>query len=83
MVGLLQAVPGTKLHARLHQQGRLIGHTTGDNVDDTTNFVSRTNRETLRDGYRRRCTISIRQVRITGGSVRFCASFARRMAPAP
>ena len=52
MVGLLQAVPGTKLHARLHQQGRLLGHTTGDNVDGTTNFVSRMNRETLRDGYR-------------------------------
>lgn len=53
MVGLLQAVPGTKLHARLHEQGRLIGNTTGDNVDGTTNFVSRMNRETLSDGYRR------------------------------
>lgn len=53
MVGLLQAVPGTKLHARLHEQGRLIGNTTGDNVDGTTNFISRMNRETLSDGYRR------------------------------
>ena len=53
MVGLLQAVPGTKLHARLHEQGRLLGHTTGDNVDGTTNFVSRMNRQTLHDGYRR------------------------------
>jgi radical SAM superfamily enzyme YgiQ (UPF0313 family) len=53
MVGLLQAVPGTKLHARLHQQGRLLGETTGDNVDGTTNFIPRMNRETLRDGYRR------------------------------
>jgi radical SAM superfamily enzyme YgiQ (UPF0313 family) len=53
MVGLLQAVPGTKLYERLHQQGRLLGKTTGDNVDGTTNFVSRMNREALRDGYRR------------------------------
>jgi radical SAM superfamily enzyme YgiQ (UPF0313 family) len=53
MVGLLQAVPGTKLHERLNQQGRLLGNTTGDNVDGTTNFVSRMSRETLRDGYRR------------------------------
>jgi hypothetical protein len=53
MVGLLQAVPGTKLHERLRQQGRLLGATTGDNVDGTTNFIPRMNRETLRDGYRR------------------------------
>ncbi len=53
MVGLLQAMPGTKLHERLRQQGRLLGETTGDNVDGTTNFVPRMNRETLRDGYRR------------------------------
>jgi radical SAM superfamily enzyme YgiQ (UPF0313 family) len=53
MVGLLQAVPGTKLHERLHQQGRLLGESTGDNVDGTTNFIPRMQRETLRDGYRR------------------------------
>ncbi len=53
MVGLLQAVPGTKLHERLRQQGRLLGATTGDNVDGTTNFVPRMNREVLRAGYRR------------------------------
>jgi len=53
MVGLLQAVPGTKLHARLEAQGRLLGEPTGDNVDGTMNFIPRMNRETLRDGYRR------------------------------
>jgi len=53
MVGLLQAMPGTKLHERLNRQGRLLGHTTGDNVDGTTNFVPRMNRETLRQGYLR------------------------------
>jgi radical SAM superfamily enzyme YgiQ (UPF0313 family) len=51
MVGLLQAVPGTKLHERLDSQGRLLGRTTGNNLDGTTNFVSRMNRETLREGY--------------------------------
>jgi len=53
MVGLLQAIPGTKLHQRLNVQGRLIGDTTGNNVDGTTNFIPRMNRETLRDGYKR------------------------------
>jgi radical SAM superfamily enzyme YgiQ (UPF0313 family) len=52
MVGLLQAIPGTKLYQRLNLQGRLTGHTTGNNVDGTTNFIPRMNRETLRDGYR-------------------------------
>jgi radical SAM superfamily enzyme YgiQ (UPF0313 family) len=53
MVGLLQAMPGTKLHQRLSREGRLLGDTTGDNVDGTTNFIPRMNRETLRAGYRR------------------------------
>jgi radical SAM superfamily enzyme YgiQ (UPF0313 family) len=53
MVGLLQAIPGTKLHQRLNRQGRLLGHTTGDNVDGTTNFIPRMSPEALRQGYRR------------------------------
>jgi len=52
MVGLLQALPGTKLHQRLSRQGRLIGHTTGNNGDGTTNFIPRMNRATLREGYK-------------------------------
>jgi radical SAM superfamily enzyme YgiQ (UPF0313 family) len=52
MVGLLQAIPGTKLHRRLKLQGRLVGQTTGNNLDGTTNFIPRMNRETLRAGYR-------------------------------
>jgi hypothetical protein len=52
MVGLLQAVPGTKLHQRLNAQGRLTGQTTGNNLDGTTNFIPRMNRETLREGYK-------------------------------
>ncbi len=53
MVGLLQAIPGTKLHERLKAEGRLVGNSTGDNVDGTTNIVSRMNAEQLRLGYRR------------------------------
>jgi hypothetical protein len=41
------------LHERLNLQGRLRGATTGNNVDGTTNFVPRMDRETLRLGYRR------------------------------
>jgi len=53
MVGLLQAIPGTKLYQRLSVQGRLIGHTSGNNLDGTTNFIPRMDRDTLREGYKR------------------------------
>ena len=52
MVGLLQALPGTKLHQRLGRQGRLIVQTTGNNGDGTTNFIPRMNREKLHEGYK-------------------------------
>ena len=53
MVGLLNALPDTRLHARLKREGRLLGRSSGDNVDGTTNFVSRMNTEALREGYQR------------------------------
>lgn len=52
MVGLLQAVPGTKLYQRLQQQGRLLGDPTGNNLDGSLNFVTSMNRETIRRGYK-------------------------------
>jgi radical SAM superfamily enzyme YgiQ (UPF0313 family) len=52
MVGLLQAIPGTKLHQRLQAEGRLLGQSSGNNLDGTTNFIPRMNWETLREGYR-------------------------------
>jgi radical SAM superfamily enzyme YgiQ (UPF0313 family) len=52
MVGLLQAIPGTRLHQRLDREGRLLGATSGDNLDGTTNFLSRMDSEILREGYR-------------------------------
>jgi radical SAM superfamily enzyme YgiQ (UPF0313 family) len=54
MVGLLQAIPGTRLYERLKREGRLREEgPTGDNVDGTTNIISRMNLDTLRSGYRR------------------------------
>ncbi|MFP4144932.1 MAG: B12-binding domain-containing radical SAM protein [Phycisphaeraceae bacterium] len=53
MVGLLQAIPGTTLHSRMQEEGRLIGQITGDNVDGTTNIQTRMPPEVLQEGYRR------------------------------
>jgi radical SAM superfamily enzyme YgiQ (UPF0313 family) len=52
MVGLLNAPPATRLYERMKREGRLLGETTGDNVDCTTNFVPRMSMESLREGYR-------------------------------
>ncbi len=52
MVGLLQAPIGTRLYQRLAQEGRLLGLTSGDNVDGTTNIIPKMNIETLRKGYK-------------------------------
>jgi len=52
MVGMLQAPPGTRLYERLKLEGRLLGNSTGDNVDGTTNIIPKMSMETLREGYR-------------------------------
>lgn len=53
MVGLLQAIPGTRLHRRLEEQGRLRGQCTGDNVDGSTNITPLMDPKALRSGYER------------------------------
>jgi radical SAM superfamily enzyme YgiQ (UPF0313 family) len=53
MVGLLEALPGTRLFDRLKGEGRLTGQTSGDNVDGMTNIVPRMNLDALREGYKR------------------------------
>ena len=53
IVGLLQAIPGTKLYERLSDEGRLRDDVTGDNADGTTNVIPRMSFETLQEGYRR------------------------------
>jgi radical SAM superfamily enzyme YgiQ (UPF0313 family) len=52
MVGLLNALPDTKLYARLKREGRLTGKTTGNNVDGTMNFKPRMPLEQLTEGYK-------------------------------
>ena len=39
MVGLLQALPGTQLYARLKNEGRLTSEGSGDNVDAHIHYV--------------------------------------------
>jgi len=52
MVGMLQAPSGTKLFERLKQEGRLLGLTSGDNVDGTTNIIPNMDPDTFREGYK-------------------------------
>ncbi|MCF7734254.1 MAG: DUF4070 domain-containing protein [Akkermansiaceae bacterium] len=52
MVGVLTALPGTRLFDRLQREGRLVGASSGNNSDGTTNFLPRMDLQSLRDGYR-------------------------------
>jgi radical SAM superfamily enzyme YgiQ (UPF0313 family) len=56
MVGMLNALPGTRLFERLRNDGRLLGQSSGNNVDGTTNFMPRMDMNELRDGYRQLMT---------------------------
>ncbi|NLG18851.1 MAG: DUF4070 domain-containing protein [Fibrobacter sp.] len=53
MIGMLQAIPGTRLYERLKAEGRLCGDFSGDNADGTTNIVPVMGIDTLQDGYTR------------------------------
>ncbi|MGR3178917.1 MAG: B12-binding domain-containing radical SAM protein [Candidatus Anammoxibacter sp.] len=53
MVGMLQALPGTKLHDRLEREGRLLEQSSGDNVDGTTNIMPKMGLDTLVEGHRK------------------------------
>lgn len=53
MVGLLTALPHTRLHERLAREGRLAGTSTGNNTDGVLNFEPVLGRAFLVDGYRR------------------------------
>jgi radical SAM superfamily enzyme YgiQ (UPF0313 family) len=52
MVGILQALPGTKLYERMKREGRLLHHASGDNADSNTNIVPVMDPDILRRGYR-------------------------------
>jgi radical SAM superfamily enzyme YgiQ (UPF0313 family) len=53
MVGLLNALPRTKLYRRLERENRLISASTGNNTDFSINFIPKMDREILINGYRR------------------------------
>jgi len=52
MVGLLNALPETRLYRRLMKEGRLESDTTGNNTQARLNFRPKLSREFLIDGYR-------------------------------
>ena len=52
MVGLLAALPQTRLYKRLQTEGRLETETSGNNTDGALNFKPKLNREFLQSGYR-------------------------------
>lgn len=53
MVGLLSALPETQLWRRLQQEGRLLHEGAGTNTEASLNFVTKMDRQTLIDGYKR------------------------------
>jgi len=56
MVGLLTALPETKLYRRLHLENRIVKQSSGDNTDFSLNFIPKMNREELLNGYRKLLT---------------------------
>jgi radical SAM superfamily enzyme YgiQ (UPF0313 family) len=51
MVGLLSALPETRLYHRLKNENRLLKDASGDNTDCSVNFNPKMNYETLVNGY--------------------------------
>jgi radical SAM superfamily enzyme YgiQ (UPF0313 family) len=52
MVGLLTALPRTRLFSRLASEGRILRESTGNNLDAVLNFVPKLDRDALVAGYR-------------------------------
>ena len=53
MVGVLNAIPNTRLWHRLKAENRLQINASGDNTDGTINFIPRMDKEKLISGYRK------------------------------
>ncbi len=53
MVGMLNALPQTRLWHRLKKEGRLLGDTKGENTDGNINFMPKMGKENLYKGYKR------------------------------
>ncbi len=80
MVGLLTALPKTRLHARLAAEGRLLGDSSGGNNthDLALNFVPRMEAVSLREGYKR----VLRELYTPSHYFARCLKLLRRMRPA-
>jgi radical SAM superfamily enzyme YgiQ (UPF0313 family) len=52
MVGLLHALPDTRLYQRLKKESRLLKSLTGNNTDCSLNFIPKMKYETLVEGYK-------------------------------
>jgi radical SAM superfamily enzyme YgiQ (UPF0313 family) len=77
MVGLLNALPKTRLFTRLSAEGRILQKTTGNNLDAVLNFASRIDRDVLLDGYRS----LVRQLYAPKSYYRRIAAFLREYQP--
>jgi len=53
MVGLLNALPGTKLYKRLVKENRILTDDSGNNTDFSLNFLPKMDCKALIDGYRK------------------------------
>lgn len=53
MVGLLTALPKTKLYQRLKEGGRLLKESSGSNTGLDLNFLPKMNKDVLMEGYRK------------------------------
>jgi radical SAM superfamily enzyme YgiQ (UPF0313 family) len=56
MVGILTALPQTRLWHRLQAEGRLLGDATGENTDGRLNFIPKMEKEKLIEGYQQLLT---------------------------
>ncbi|MBC8317115.1 MAG: DUF4070 domain-containing protein [Desulfobulbaceae bacterium] len=56
MVGILTALPQTRLWHRLKAEGRLLSDATGENTDGRLNFIPKMEREKLIEGYQKLLT---------------------------
>lgn len=52
MVGLLSALPETRLFSRLKSEGRILQESTGNNLDAVLNFIPKLDHDVLIAGYR-------------------------------
>ena len=53
MVGILTALKGTNQYQRMVNEKRLLKSSTGNNTDLAINFITKMNRETLIEGYKK------------------------------